>query len=30
MSDYPVISAVSQTLRTLLTANITDSTDSQI
>jgi hypothetical protein len=30
MSDYPVISAVSQTLRTLLTANITQSTDSQI
>lgn len=30
MSDYPVISAVSQTLRTLLTANITDSTDNQI
>jgi Pvc16 N-terminal domain len=30
MSDYPVISAVSQTLRTLLTANITQSTDTQI
>ncbi len=30
MSDYPVISAVSQTLKTLLTANITQSTDSQI
>lgn len=30
MSDYPVISAVSQTLRTVLTANITQSTDSQI
>lgn len=30
MSDYPVISAVSQTLRTLLTANITQSTDNQI
>jgi len=30
MSDYPVISAVSQTLRTLLIANITQSTDSQI
>ncbi len=30
MSDYPVISAVSQTLRALLTANITQSSDSQI
>ncbi len=30
MSDYTVISAVSQTLRSLLTANITQSTDSQI
>jgi hypothetical protein len=30
MSDYPVISAVSQTLRTLLTSDITQSTDSQI
>jgi len=30
MSDYPVISAVSQTLRSLLTANITQSTDIQI
>jgi hypothetical protein len=30
MSDYPVISAVSQTLKSLLTANITQSTDSQI
>jgi hypothetical protein len=30
MSDYPVISAVSQTLKALLTANITQSTDSQI
>jgi hypothetical protein len=30
MSDYPVISAVSETLRALLTANITQSTDSQI
>lgn len=30
MSDYPVISAVSQTLKTLLTANITLSTDNQI
>jgi hypothetical protein len=30
MSDYPVISAVSQTLRSLLTANITQSTDLQI
>jgi hypothetical protein len=30
MSDFPVISAVSETLRALLTANITQSTDSQI
>src|SRR5215469_15649085 len=30
MSDYPVISAVSATLKQLLTANITQSTDSQI
>jgi len=30
MSDYPVISAVSQTLRVLLTTDITQSTDSQI
>ena len=30
MSDYPVISAVSQTLKTLLTANITQSADSEI
>jgi hypothetical protein len=30
MSDYPVISAVSQTLKTLMTTNITQSTDSQI
>lgn len=30
MSDYPVISAVSETLRALLTANITQSTDTQI
>jgi hypothetical protein len=30
MSDYPVISAVSQTMRTLLTQNITQSSDSQI
>ena len=30
MSDYPVISAVSQSLRSLLTANITQSSDSQI
>ena len=30
MSDYSVISAVSQTLLTLLTTNITNSTDSQI
>jgi hypothetical protein len=30
MSDYPVISAVSETLRALLTTNITQSTDSQI
>jgi len=30
MSDYPVISAVSQTLRILLTTDITQSTDSQI
>lgn len=30
MSDYPVISAVSETLKALLTANITQSTDSQI
>jgi hypothetical protein len=30
MSDYPVISAVSQTLKSLLTANITQSTDSQV
>jgi len=30
MSDYPVISAVSQTLKSLLTVNITQSTDSQI
>jgi hypothetical protein len=30
MSDYPVISAVSQTLKTLLTTTITQSTDNQI
>jgi len=30
MSDYPVIGAVSETLRALLTANITHSTDGQI
>lgn len=30
MSDYPVISAVSETLKNLLTVNITQSTDNQI
>lgn len=30
MSDYPVISAVSQTLKTLMTTKITQSSDSQI